>query len=189
MWRCSYGWRSSPSIWIGAGTFSRMQQNHFPVGLLTVNWGHRGGGFSATSSAAIIQDYRILSMEFSEALFGYCPREANQVAHELAKNVVWYLYISRYWGDDPPVEIIQPVVNDITMFDIWNKDSQMALPYLCHFPWLTHQLPRSVDGQQIWQHLLSQAICRRRIRLRRDRDRLERSYSNVSSPPPLRRWR
>ena len=45
----------------------------------------KDGGFSATSSAAILDDCRLLTTGFKEIKFEHCNRDANEVAHVLAK--------------------------------------------------------------------------------------------------------
>jgi hypothetical protein len=45
----------------------------------------KDGGFSATSAAAIYDDCNILWSGFGKVLIEFCNREANQVAHELAR--------------------------------------------------------------------------------------------------------
>jgi ribonuclease HI len=58
------------------------------------------GGFSATSSASIFDDCRLLSSGFRDITFEHCNREANVVAHELAR----YNSIQHFdsFGDDNP---------------------------------------------------------------------------------------
>jgi hypothetical protein len=43
------------------------------------------GRFLATSSSVIYEDCRIMASGFDKIAFEFCPREANVVAHELAK--------------------------------------------------------------------------------------------------------
>uniref|UniRef100_A0ACD5UC07 Uncharacterized protein n=1 Tax=Avena sativa TaxID=4498 RepID=A0ACD5UC07_AVESA len=60
----------------------------------------KDGGFSATSSATIFDDCRILSTGYREISFVQCNREANEVADELAR----YSFDNRLdciWDDDP----------------------------------------------------------------------------------------
>lgn len=51
------------------------------------------GGFSATSSADIFDDCRLLDTGFREITFKHCNREANEVAHELARCLGIFLMI------------------------------------------------------------------------------------------------
>jgi ribonuclease HI len=43
------------------------------------------GGFSENDAAVVFFDCNILASWFSKVSYEYCPREANSVAHELAK--------------------------------------------------------------------------------------------------------
>ena len=46
--------------------------------------------------------------------FTHCPREANRVAHNLAKST----YISKsvvFWGRDPPSCIMKNITDDVTI--------------------------------------------------------------------------
>jgi hypothetical protein len=58
------------------------------------------GGFSATSSAAIFDDCRLLATGFREITFEHCNREANEVAHELVRHS-FHDRIDCIWDDDP----------------------------------------------------------------------------------------
>jgi hypothetical protein len=50
-----------------------------------------------------------------ERAFLHCPREANQVAHELAK-FADTTRENRVWEGDPPDFILPFVMNDVTLF-------------------------------------------------------------------------
>jgi hypothetical protein len=72
----------------------------------------KDGGFSATTSKTIYDDYNILWSDFDNVSIEYCNREANQVAHDLAKNS----FISRNsctWVNEPPSFIISKLANDV----------------------------------------------------------------------------
>jgi hypothetical protein len=75
------------------------------------------GGFSATAATAIFYDCNLLASGFSKVNFEYCPREANIVAHELAKSSFQSSSSSCTWDDDPPSFIFPFLINDISVFD------------------------------------------------------------------------
>jgi ribonuclease HI len=72
------------------------------------------GGFSATASAAIYDDCIILRSGFGVVSVEFCNREANHVAHELAR-VSFSLDSSCTWVDEPPSFILSKFVNDVTI--------------------------------------------------------------------------
>jgi ribonuclease HI len=74
----------------------------------------KNGGFSATSSAAIYDDCSILWSDFGIVSIEHCNREANQVAHELAR-VSFTSSSSCTWVDEPPRFILSKLVNDVTV--------------------------------------------------------------------------
>lgn len=45
------------------------------------------GGFSTTASVAIYEDCNNLHNGFDRVSIEYCNREANQIAHELARSI------------------------------------------------------------------------------------------------------
>lgn len=65
------------------------------------------GGFSATSSADIFDDCRLLDTGFREITFEHCNREANEVAHELAR----HSFNDCIWDDDPPSFLFAKLIN------------------------------------------------------------------------------
>jgi hypothetical protein len=69
------------------------------------------GGFSATSSAAIYDDCIIMWSGFGAVSVEFCNREANHVAHELAKISVSSSSTCT-WVDEPPRFILSKFVND-----------------------------------------------------------------------------
>jgi hypothetical protein len=75
------------------------------------------GGFSGTAATSIFYDCNLLSSGFSKVNFEYCPREANIVAHELAKSSFQSSSSSCTWDDDPPSFILPFLINDISVFD------------------------------------------------------------------------
>jgi ribonuclease HI len=74
----------------------------------------KNGGFSATSSAAIYDDCTTLWSGFGKVSIEHCNREANQVAHELAR-VSFTSGNSCTWVDEPPRFILSKLVNDVTV--------------------------------------------------------------------------
>jgi ribonuclease HI len=74
----------------------------------------QNGGFSATSSAAIFDDFIILWSGFGSVSIEHCNREANQVAHELAK-VSFSSGSSCTWVDEPPRFIFSKLASDVTV--------------------------------------------------------------------------
>jgi ribonuclease HI len=74
----------------------------------------QNGGFSATSSAAIFDDCTILWSGFGSVSIEHCNREANQVAHELAK-VSFSSGSSCTWDDEPPRFILSKLASDVTV--------------------------------------------------------------------------
>lgn len=74
----------------------------------------KAGGYSATASAAIFDDCCVLWNGFDNVPLEYCNREANRVAHELARSA----FSSRnscIWDDEPPSFILDCIVNDVTI--------------------------------------------------------------------------
>jgi ribonuclease HI len=65
-------------------------------------------------SAAIYADCIDTASNIGDVSFKFCPREANQVAHELAS----YSYsnkISCNWDDDPPSFLLDKLLSDVTI--------------------------------------------------------------------------
>ena len=73
----------------------------------------KDGGFSATAAMAIYDDCFLLWSGFDSISIEHCNREANRVAHELARKV-FSLKSSCTWVDDPPSFILNVLVNDVT---------------------------------------------------------------------------
>ena len=65
----------------------------------------QNGGFTATTAAAIYNEYLLLSKAFTLVTFVHCPREATRVSHELAR-VVW-INPPSVWLEEPPVSIVK----------------------------------------------------------------------------------
>jgi ribonuclease HI len=73
-------------------------------------------GFSATSATAIYDDCFSIWMSFSLKTIEHCNRDANQVAHELAK----FTFVNRstcIWADEPPRLLIATLANDVILFN------------------------------------------------------------------------
>jgi hypothetical protein len=54
-----------------------------------------------------------LASEFNMMKFKYCPREANQDSHEIAKSS-FLNKSSCIWIDEPPSFLISTIINDVT---------------------------------------------------------------------------
>jgi hypothetical protein len=72
------------------------------------------GCFSAMSFSAIFDDCRMLSVGYRKIQFEHCNREANQVAHELAR-YSFINHVDEFWDNDPPSFIIPAMVHDVTI--------------------------------------------------------------------------
>jgi hypothetical protein len=86
-----------------------IQSNNMQVIETMVN-----GCFSATSSSAIFDDCMNLSTGYRKILFEHCKREANQVAHDLARHC-FINHDDDFWDNDPPSFIMRAMVNDVTV--------------------------------------------------------------------------
>jgi hypothetical protein len=74
------------------------------------------GGISSTSSAAILEDYRMLSLGMRKITFQHCHRETNKVADELARHS--YLnHVDCFWDDEPPIFLFPKLINDVGLFN------------------------------------------------------------------------
>ena len=72
----------------------------------------KNGGRSTGTAAAVFDDCYFLDCDFPLTSFEHCFREANKVAHELAK-------LARFsstsdWFEDPLPDIVQILINDVT---------------------------------------------------------------------------
>ena len=74
----------------------------------------RDDGFCATAAAVIYDDCRIMWSGFDRVEVEHCHREANQVAHELARDS-FETSNSCIWVDEPPSFIISKLANDVTI--------------------------------------------------------------------------
>ncbi|KAI4994178.1 hypothetical protein ZWY2020_029226 [Hordeum vulgare] len=71
----------------------------------------KDGGRSAGAAAAIFDDYFLYACDFVATRFEHCNREANKVAHELARLERFSQYSD--WFEEPPVEIVTLLLNDV----------------------------------------------------------------------------
>jgi hypothetical protein len=58
----------------------------------------------------------IISSRFNQVKFQHCHREANSVAHEIARNS-FQLNLSCIWDDDPPSFVLPFLINDVSVFE------------------------------------------------------------------------
>jgi hypothetical protein len=71
------------------------------------------GGNSFGPAAAIYEECSMLCHNFIEVVFSHCSREANMVAHALARHSEGPESI--VWLDDPPDFIFSVLANDVTV--------------------------------------------------------------------------
>ena len=71
------------------------------------------GGRSSSTAAAVFDDCYFLACDFPITKFEHCNREANRVAHELAKLARFSL--SNLWMESAPKALIPMLVNDATI--------------------------------------------------------------------------
>ena len=76
----------------------------------------RNGGFYGNSAAAIYDECNIVWGGFQEISIEHSSREANQVAHELARQAM-FTKENCIWDDDPPSFIAPFLSNDITILN------------------------------------------------------------------------
>jgi len=74
------------------------------------------GGFTANSAAATYDECNIAWSGFEEISIEHLSREANQVAHELARQA---MLTKENWirDDDPPSFIVDFLANDVTILN------------------------------------------------------------------------
>jgi hypothetical protein len=64
---------------------------------------------------AILSDYFQIAQRIGRVSFIHCRREANKVAHNLAR--LSYSTDSIFiWDDDPPLAVLRDVIDDVTIF-------------------------------------------------------------------------
>uniref|UniRef100_A0ACD5XCW7 Uncharacterized protein n=1 Tax=Avena sativa TaxID=4498 RepID=A0ACD5XCW7_AVESA len=64
-------------------------------------------------SSAVLADCIDEASMVINVVFQHCPREANRIAHELARSCFSSM-ISCNWVDDPPSFILESLVNDVS---------------------------------------------------------------------------
>ncbi|KAF6986289.1 LOW QUALITY PROTEIN: hypothetical protein CFC21_004070 [Triticum aestivum] len=69
------------------------------------------GGRSAGTAATVFDDCYLLACNFPITRFEHCNKEANRVAHELAK--VARFSIALNWFEKPLSEIVPLLINDV----------------------------------------------------------------------------
>jgi ribonuclease HI len=74
----------------------------------------QNGGFSATVGAPFFDECWLLCTEFNSISVEFCYREANFVAHNLARNSL-VCKLSCNWHSEPPGFIMEPLVNDVSV--------------------------------------------------------------------------
>ena len=65
-------------------------------------------------SSVIFTDCVDLDSSVQTIQFKYCPREANQVAHEIAKSS-FSTRSSCNWDDEPPSFLLSVIISDVTI--------------------------------------------------------------------------
>ncbi|XBH90746.1 hypothetical protein VPH35_082319 [Triticum aestivum] len=71
------------------------------------------GGQSAGAAAAIFEDCFHYACDFVTARFEHCNREANKVAHELARSAKFSL--TSDWFEEPLNEIVMFLINNVLL--------------------------------------------------------------------------
>ena len=74
------------------------------------------GGRSAGAAAAIFDDCYFLACDFPTSRFEHCNREANKVAHELARLARFSSTID--WFEEPMFEIVPFLTNDVSVISV-----------------------------------------------------------------------
>ena len=74
------------------------------------------GGFSANSAAAIYDECSTIWSGFQDISIEHCSRDANCVAHELARQAM-QTKTNCIWGDEAPSFILEFVLNDVTVLN------------------------------------------------------------------------
>lgn len=71
----------------------------------------KNGGQSTGAAATVFNDCYFLACDFSFARFEHCNREANKVAHELARLARFLL--TSHWFEEPLCEIVTILTDDV----------------------------------------------------------------------------
>jgi ribonuclease HI len=80
-------------------------------------------------SSAIFADCVDIRSFIDDVSFKHCPREANEVAHEVAR-VCYSSKISCNWVDNPPSFLLEKLINDVPYCDLKQQvsDALFSLP-------------------------------------------------------------
>ncbi|KAM3277865.1 hypothetical protein ACQJBY_045636 [Aegilops geniculata] len=73
-------------------------------------------GNSSSVASAIFDDCYFMSLDFNHVVYDHCNREANQVAHEMAR--LAKKFTPGFWMDTAPSVVIPLIVNDATVLVI-----------------------------------------------------------------------
>ncbi|XBH88029.1 hypothetical protein VPH35_075380 [Triticum aestivum] len=73
----------------------------------------KNGGQSAGAAAAVFDDCYFLACDFSLTRFEHCNREANRVAHELAR--LAKISVTNEYFEEPMDEIVPLLMDDVTV--------------------------------------------------------------------------
>ena len=73
------------------------------------------GGNTSGSSAVILDDCFHMAKDFTCVRYEHCHREANVVAHELAR-FCFSQKVDCIWQDEAPSFILQFLLNDVNIF-------------------------------------------------------------------------
>uniref|UniRef100_A0A453SM88 RNase H type-1 domain-containing protein n=1 Tax=Aegilops tauschii subsp. strangulata TaxID=200361 RepID=A0A453SM88_AEGTS len=73
----------------------------------------KNGGQSAGAAAAIFEDCFFMACDFPQTSFEHCNREANKVAHELAR--LAKCSMTRDWIEEPMEDLVTLLIDDVTI--------------------------------------------------------------------------
>ena len=73
----------------------------------------KNGGHFAGNATTIIDDCYHLACEFRYITLGFCPREANTVAHELTK--LDRFSFCNEWFEDASIELLPLLMKDVNL--------------------------------------------------------------------------
>ena len=73
----------------------------------------KNGGQSAGAVTVVFDDCYFMSCEFTITRFEHCNREANKVAHEIAR--LANFFVTRDWFEEPMVDIVSLLIDDVTV--------------------------------------------------------------------------
>lgn len=67
-----------------------------------------------TPYAAVMAECFVIAQRTGNITFQHCPRDANKVAHSLARHA-YDSIATVFWDGDPPMFIMPLVINDVTI--------------------------------------------------------------------------